>query len=1179
MTKKLQFMALGGADKVGQSCFLLGDGERWVLLDCGLSLDERRPPDFEALNAVKDRLIAVLISHAHLDHVGGLPSLFAWIKRKGWRVRPVVLSTPLTKKVSEVLLRLGGAKGADYSEKDLDELFSDECWRTLHYDDPQERRVKEVAEGIFVHFLDANHIPGSASIVINWDGFFVLYTGDCCHLKTRLLRGMGDWGRYRPAVVISESTYGQEVRLDPDEEGVLAAEDKLIKAIRETLRAGGRVLIPVFPFSRAEEIMLAIAEGIKRGRIPRVNCYSIGSQNVLVNVELSEVTKGVEARSRAMAEYAGKLALIRDTFSQVPLTPDSDQELLALCADTRPAVIIAADGGFEGASGILARKILEEPNGRILMAACSDEDSPAICLLDNIDMLKCAAQKLGKGEEQLKAATVQVRFRSHIFPKMLAALLKALAPKTVVLVHGTREAQIHLGNLLSQEGISSVYVKPLQPVHIDCETGKAEVEPSVGQPEAPLPQEKAPPLADIGRDIFNRVKRWLYEASGLAALRVSEIDPPVFIAAEGLRGTVQPGYYQMRQIWINPEIPKEALEPFLAHTAVHYIMDVLKLLPKGELSFREQTFVEGVAEYVAFQLTGRALTDCVGIGDDGKEHPADRNPYSEGFRKLCLVEKLYGKGKVAELIVSGSASDLEKALAREVQMVHVPEVAPATSVQPPQERQLFKPARRQLLGKGQKVLLIAGIAAVILLFFFFSDLFLPTTVEPPQVFSVKGLPDPLPPGEYSFRIIARVTEAPELVNSCLILSGNCSFSRTDQAELVLEGSRLPREWQVGLEDYNGDGYTDWVARGTWEFFENGNITIPARLRISGEVGAVHLFIESKILPRPTVRITFSASGIDPEEWGYAEILRVDDQVFYLSDLPKEFSWEFGSTHTYCWASVAGEGYQSRFRLREVSGLLSEENATLTVPSVGGNISATYYEQFFVTTFVYGDGSINLPPESWQDAGATLSLTATPAAASVFKYWIVNDETVATNPLQITVNQSLRIECYFNRVYRVEFNCDFKGRTLTPILRVENATYYPTELPKAFVVEEGASLSYEWYSPVMLPTNNTRVVWLSTSGLAYSQEGVVFPFEDGVVFANYTREYLVRLNATEGGNLYPEAGIHWYPEGEEVIFEAYPYVGYSFGYWLVNGVKYGSTPSLSIKVTKPLDITAVFQKSD
>jgi predicted metal-dependent RNase len=1198
VVKNLQFVALGGANEVGQNCFLLGDGERWIMLDCGLSPKSWTPPNFEFLNKIKDRLAAILISHAHSDHVGGLPFLFAWMKRNGWICLPEVVSTPVTKAIGEVLLRdvfrISKVKEqeASYNLQDMEDLLSEKTWETLYYDDPQERRIKEVSERVLVQFIDANHIPGSACIVINWDGFSILYTGDCCNSKTRFPGELTGWKPYEPVIVISESTYGQEVHLGPGDNDVLGAEDKLIKDIRETLKGEGRVLIPVFAVGRAEEIMLTVADALKKGRFPHVKCYSIGLQNRLVNAVLEVATKSFEANCKKMQEYASKLVLIRDTFSQILFVrgeaqvdkeTEANQEFLALRSDNHPMIIVATDGRLGGtsASANLASKMLDEPNSRIIIVAYQDEDSPAYRLLDNIDELKETARQMGKEEKQLEQVVLQTRVRSHILPKALVELLKQVGPETVMLVHGTNESKIHLGNLLTQNAIPVWYTKVLQTVHINCETGQVGTEPF----DKPVEQVSLP--LEAGRDAFIKVKKWLSEASGVAAVRISEFSAPVFDLGENLRGTPRPGYYCGQEIWVNPEIPPDALNSLLIHTNIHYIMDLLNVSPKSEEpTFQERVFMEGAAEYVAFQLTGKALTDCVDVGDDGKEHPADYNPYSEGFRKFSLIEKTSGKSKVAELITTGNFEAFAKASADAMIVGARPQEALPSS--PPQPRpkivappaEFKKPFLKQLgnvrVRKAQKLMLFAGVAAVILLLFFFSNLFLPPTVEY-QVFSTRDLPNPLSPNEYSFKIIANVQSAPMLVESCFVLNSSYSFSEADKIELTLEGAKLPRGApQLSFEDYYKDNHTDWVARGNWEFFETGNVTIPAKLKIFGSFGAVSFLVYSKILPNPTVDVTFALSGVNAQEGGYSQVLRVDDTPFVVSDLPKIFTWNFGSVHTYNWTDQLAEAYDSRYQLQNISGFASENNATFNVPSTSGNVTAQYSKHFLLRTTVDGDGSVNLPSESWQNENESLTLTATPTSTSAFKNWVINDHSSTENPTQIMINQSFHIDCHFNNIFNVEFNCDLKNTTSTPVLIVDNVEYYPAELPKTFIFEEYANVNFEWHSPVTLSTNNTRMTWASTTGLTNSQSGLLFVMRDGTVSANYTREYLTQINATAGGSLYPDAGTYWYREGEIISLTAYPHDGYSFNYWLVNGVNFGSETSLSIPSTKPLNITAVFK---
>ncbi len=72
----MKYMFLGGAGEVGASCLLILTSDRNILIDCGMRVNQRGSealPDLALLKGLGSKLDAIFISHAHADHIGGLP--------------------------------------------------------------------------------------------------------------------------------------------------------------------------------------------------------------------------------------------------------------------------------------------------------------------------------------------------------------------------------------------------------------------------------------------------------------------------------------------------------------------------------------------------------------------------------------------------------------------------------------------------------------------------------------------------------------------------------------------------------------------------------------------------------------------------------------------------------------------------------------------------------------------------------------------------------------------------------------------------------------------------------------------------------------------------------------------------------------------------------------------------
>jgi Cft2 family RNA processing exonuclease len=240
----------GAAKEVGRSCIELttNQGSRF-LLDVGVKFSEKGLVFPQKVLDVPD-VDGTFISHAHLDHAGGLP-LFEHKQLPG-----PIFCTAQTLAMAKILLkdsykvaRIKHLHPA-YDNADLKEVQRDA--RIVRFDKWYSHK------DIRFMFLNAGHIPGSAMILFEVDGKRLLYTGDFNNRDTALMEHeiIADVLREKPLdVLIVESTYGY--RNLPDS-GVV--EKSFISAIKDTLSSGGSVLIPTFALGRAQQILIMVAK-------------------------------------------------------------------------------------------------------------------------------------------------------------------------------------------------------------------------------------------------------------------------------------------------------------------------------------------------------------------------------------------------------------------------------------------------------------------------------------------------------------------------------------------------------------------------------------------------------------------------------------------------------------------------------------------------------------------------------------------------------------------------------------------------------------------------------------------------------------------------------------------------------------------------------------------------------
>lgn len=240
----MQFTFHGAGREVGRSCIEL---DNTFLFDAGLKITEHGtqfPTNFD-----HTKIKALFLSHAHLDHTGALP-LF---NHQGMKCP--IFSTRMTKLMTQVLLEdsfhieLITHTHPAYHENNIFNVLKN--FQEVTYN---KEYTLTTVPGTKFQFLDAGHIPGSASILLQYKGKTILYTGDVNPQTSKLLQG----AHYAPKnvdIMITESTYGD--RKHPDRK---QTEERFISIIMEVLSKGGSVLLPSFAVGRAQELLILLSE-------------------------------------------------------------------------------------------------------------------------------------------------------------------------------------------------------------------------------------------------------------------------------------------------------------------------------------------------------------------------------------------------------------------------------------------------------------------------------------------------------------------------------------------------------------------------------------------------------------------------------------------------------------------------------------------------------------------------------------------------------------------------------------------------------------------------------------------------------------------------------------------------------------------------------------------------------
>ncbi|MGV3707817.1 MAG: MBL fold metallo-hydrolase [Gemmatimonas sp.] len=435
---------VGAAREVTGSCHLLHVNGKIVALDCGMFQGHRSESRQKNQQFPLDpeQLDAVILSHAHIDHAGRLPFLV----KQGFR--HTIWATAATRDLCAVML----ADSAHIQEKDaeflrkrgrdvVDPLYTmEDATRTQKQmiGVPYEKWF-DVVPGVRAQFVEAGHILGSASVVIEAteDGETkrIVFSGDIGRSGLAIIRDPAP-PKGGADVVLLESTYGNR-----DHESVDGAREHLARVVRETSARGGRTLIPSFAVGRTQELVYDLHALHRAGEIPSVPVY-IDSPLAFNATAVFELHPEVFDRNE-------DLVRITNDLFEFPMLKFTRQvsESKALNTAVGPMVIISASGMAE--SGRILHHLAHgasDPRNTILIVGFQAEHTLGRRIVERRPMLRIF------GEEVPLRADVQILngYSAHGDRGELRAWLDAVraggekvgrgAPR-VHLVHGEPEAQ------------------------------------------------------------------------------------------------------------------------------------------------------------------------------------------------------------------------------------------------------------------------------------------------------------------------------------------------------------------------------------------------------------------------------------------------------------------------------------------------------------------------------------------------------------------------------------------------------------------------------------------------------------------------------------------------------------------------------------------------------------------
>ena len=434
-----------GADQnVTGSCHLVECAGKRILIDCGMYQGDRElvAENSEAFGFDPASIDFLLLTHAHLDHCGRIPLL----SKRGFHGE--VITTAATVELARlVMLDSAGLQEeeARYQmrkarrhnnnhDSEIEPLYNTiDALNSLDYfgRKAEYNKVMQLAPGIRATFINAGHILGSASILLELEEgeqkHRLLFSGDLGYSNRAILRNPTT----PPEVdtVVMETTYGdrQHKQLQP-------SIDELYEIINHTIGGGGNVIIPTFALERAQEILYYLREGIENLSIKYFMNVFLDSPMAISATQIFERHPECYNQDTLQAATGGK-----DPFSLPGLHFTRETaESIAISQLESGAVIMAGSGMCTG--GRVRHHLKHNLWGRknsIVFVGYAAHGTLARRIIDGAEKVRIFSEDI-----QVRASIHTIGgFSAHADQTELLAWHKQTGkPKTTFLVHGEEDS-------------------------------------------------------------------------------------------------------------------------------------------------------------------------------------------------------------------------------------------------------------------------------------------------------------------------------------------------------------------------------------------------------------------------------------------------------------------------------------------------------------------------------------------------------------------------------------------------------------------------------------------------------------------------------------------------------------------------------------------------------------------
>jgi len=382
---------LGGVREVGRSAIYLAGREKRLLLDAGVMLSGRHVK--YPMHIPPREVDGIIVTHAHLDHVGAAPIFFISGGRESFLTS---LTAPLAKLILLDFIRVS-KETVPFEVLEVDRFVSNS--RKLGYQEEYSR------DGFKLVFLPAGHTPGGGQALLELDEKKILYTGDINTIETTLLKGA--YTNYPQIdIAIVESTYANKNH--PLREEV---EEEFVEKLKETVERAGIALVPAFGLGRSQEVITILA----KHDFP-YNVYYDGMARTVTEILFN------------FPEWLSDPDLLEKAAGQVTWINTQRQREEAL---KRPGVIVTPAGMLQGGPvNFYLKEVGKSGRNLIAFVSYQVEGTPGRILLEKKTVT--VNGKLVKVKAEIK----HFELSSHSGKNQLEELVGKINAEKTFIVHG-----------------------------------------------------------------------------------------------------------------------------------------------------------------------------------------------------------------------------------------------------------------------------------------------------------------------------------------------------------------------------------------------------------------------------------------------------------------------------------------------------------------------------------------------------------------------------------------------------------------------------------------------------------------------------------------------------------------------------------------------------------------------